>query len=84
MEAVFDAPRKHPEPKSAYWMLVAVQGLTRVLIPGLSKEDAAALAARYAEDYPRRERLPAQDELLTLLQTAGGVPSRRGLFGRKG
>ena len=83
LETVYAAPLKHPEPKSSYWMLVAVQGLTRDLIAELSPEDAAALAARYAADYPRRVRLPVQKELLSLLQQRGGVPAPRTLFGRR-
>ena len=81
MEKIFSAPLQSPDPKSSYWMLVAVQGLTRVLIPGLTHEDADALAERYEKDYPRRERLPVQADILRLLQQAGtGKPQRRSLF----
>ena len=83
LETVYAAPLKHPEPKSSYWMLVAVQGLTRDLIALLSTEDAAEVAARFAEDYPRRERLPVQDELLSLLRQRAGAPAPRRLFRRR-
>ena len=46
MEKIFAAPLQSPDPKSSYWMLVAVQGLTRILISGLSSEDADALAEK--------------------------------------
>ena len=83
LETVYAAPLKHPEPKSSYWMLVAVQGLTRDLIALLSTEDAAEVAARFAEDYPRRERLPIQDELLSLLRQRADAPAPRRLFRRR-
>ena len=85
LETVYRAPLTHPEPKSSYWMLIAVQSLTRDLIGGLSPEDAAAVAARYAADYPRRVRLPVQKELLSLLQQRSGGPAPRpSLFRRRG
>ena len=81
MEKIFAAPLRSPDPKSYYWMLVAVQGLTRILIPGLSSEDADALAEKYEKDYPRRERLPVQADILKLLQQAGtGKTQHRFLF----
>ena len=67
---VYHAPKEHPEPRSAFWMLIAVQGLTKKLIPLLSPADAAALATDYAETYARRERLPAQKQLLDAMQKA--------------
>ena len=86
METIFSAPLQNREPKSAFWMLIAVQGLTRGLISGLTPEDAAALAERYAEDYPRNARLPVQIEILDLLRTAAGETTaapRRGLFRKR-
>ena len=77
LEYIYEAPKKHPNPKSAYWMLIAVQGLTRELIGALGKEDAAALAERFSEMYPRYEQVPVQIELLKDLQRAGGVSPRR-------
>ena len=70
LESLYSLPLRHPEPKSAYWMLVAVQGLTRELIPRLGREDAAALLKAYESAWPRRLRLPVQTELVRLLRTA--------------
>ena len=86
MELVYTAPLKYPEPRSAYWMLLAVHGLTHALIPGLTAEDADALAALYEQSYPRRTRLPVQIETLDLLRKAGSAPDsggRRSLFRKK-
>ena len=65
---VYEAPKRGAVPKSAYWMLIAVQALTKELIGGLSAEDARSLAARFEELYPRHERLPVQIELIRLLR----------------
>ena len=85
MERIFAAPLENPTPKSSYWMLIAVQGFTRDLIPGLSAEDADALTAQYLRDYPRRNRLPVQNEILALLFQAGtdSGESRRLSFRKK-
>ena len=70
LEKLFGAAGQHPEPRSAAWMLIAVQGLARELIPALSREDAAALAKDYESVWPRRARLPVQDEVLKILKKA--------------
>lgn len=71
LEKLFAAAQDYPEPVSAHWMLVAVQGLSRELIPRLGSTDAAALAADYEKAWPRRARLPVQDEVLKALKRAG-------------
>ena len=68
---LFERPLRSAAPKSAFWMLIAVQALAKELIPMLAPADAQALAARFKELYPRRARLPVQDEILKLLQNAG-------------
>lgn len=65
---IYTAPFAHRDNPSAYWMLQAVHGLTVPLIPRLSPEDAQALRTQYQEDYPRRERLPAQKQVLAALK----------------
>ena len=64
----FRAPQAHEEPKSLYWILIAVQGLGGALVDCLSPEEAAGLAAEYGALYPRRLRLPVQKQLLKSLE----------------
>ena len=81
LEYMYDAPLQNPNPKSAYWMLIAVQDLTKDMIKGLTPEDADALAERYIENYPRSQRLPVQTELVKLLIAAGtGAVSDKRFF----
>ena len=54
--------------KSAYWMLMAVQGAGLPLIARLSPADAAELHAFFEKSYPRRERFPVQKQTLQLLK----------------
>ncbi len=67
---MYSVPKSHEEPKSVYWMLLAVQGLTLQLIPLLSPEDAAVLKKGYAAQYRRWERLPVQQQVLKALGQA--------------
>ncbi len=77
LEYVYFAPIEEHPARSAYWMLLAIHGLTLPLIDALTAEDAAALAARYEEGYPRRERLPAQERALEKLRERAGEETRR-------
>ena len=65
---IYEAPQKHREPDSAYWMLLAVHGMTLPLIGRLDAPDAAALREEYTKRYPRRERFPAQKQVLSALK----------------
>ena len=65
---IYRAPAEHREPMSAYWMLCAVHGFTLELIGRLNAGDAAALLSRYAEDFPRWERLPVQRQVYAALK----------------
>ena len=67
MEYVISAPQTADAPRAAYWMLIAVQGLTRPLLPLLSAADAGAVGAHLEKLFPRSKRLPVQDELLRAL-----------------
>ena len=62
------APPARDCPRSAYWMLLAVQGLAETLIPRIDRADARALAERYRRDYPRYQRLPVQKQILRALK----------------
>ena len=65
---LFTAAEPWRELRSAYWMLIAVQGFGMELIDCLDHSDAAALAKDYAAQYPRHERMPVQVQLLKKLR----------------
>lgn len=67
LEYIYKMPLTHQEPASVRWMLEAVQGLTKELIGSLNTADAAKLAEQYDADYPRRTRLPVQNQLYDIL-----------------
>ena len=68
LEYIYTVPLEHREPRSAYWMLMAVHGLCGELVERLTREDAGALRRRYAADYPPWERLPVQKKTLDALK----------------
>ena len=68
LRLLFDKADDKRMPLSAYWMLIAVQGLGRELIGLLNPGDAAALLTFYRRRYPRRVRLPVQDQILKQLK----------------
>ena len=70
LSLIYQAPKKYPEPKSSFWMLIAVQSLTTGLIPRLSEADARALVGEFAGLYKRWERLPVQKQILDALNRA--------------
>jgi hypothetical protein len=70
LEKLFGFAKRYTEPKTAHWMLIAVQGLSRALIPRLSREHAGALLKDYEAAWPRRARMPVQDEIVKLLKKA--------------
>lgn len=75
---IYEIPEGYKNDKLAYWMMLAVHSLTERLAAFLSQKDAAALALRYAELYPKSARLPAQRKIAQLLQAQGGIsPDRR-------
>ncbi len=76
LEYVYRAPVLHSRPLSAYWMLLAVHGMTENLIGGLPAADAADLYAAYTRAYPRGKRLPVQTRVLKKLRLTGGIPRR--------
>lgn len=59
---------EHRKSQSAYWMLLASHALAIPLVGLLSAEDARSLREYFEGEYPRRERLPVQKELLKALK----------------
>ena len=70
MEYACGAPLGKDVPRSAFWMLIAVQSLTQPLIALLDSADAEALAELYEKSYRRSERLPVQIKLIRELKEA--------------
>ena len=70
LEEIYAAPLRRPCPSSAYWMLLAVHGLTEDAIARLDPADARALWERYRKDHPRHKRLPVQEQILRRLKSA--------------
>ena len=68
LEALFQAEGSWTGPEYARWMLVAVQRHALAVIPALPEESRRAMAVRYEKKYPRRRRLPVQDQLLAALK----------------
>ena len=64
------APIAAPTPRCAFWMLIAVQGLTQPLIALLNAQDARTVAELYEKSFKRRERLPVQTRLIKALRSA--------------
>lgn len=69
---VYEKPLFHRDNNLAYWMLLAVHGLTEKLVPLLSEEDAAELTAWYTKAYPKRVLLPVQKRLAAQLRSQAG------------
>ena len=61
-------PTEHPEPRTAYWMLIAVQSLTQPLLSLLTPQDAGELAALFEKRFRRSERMPVQVRLIKELR----------------
>ena len=68
LQELFLAADAHRDANSAFWMLLAVQGLGQELIGRLSASDAALLYDSLKKTYPRRERFPIQKQILAKLK----------------
>ncbi len=66
------AEEEHQDNDLAVWALMAAQHHAIPLIGLLEREDAGALLAWYQRRYPRRKRLPAQEEVLRALKAQAG------------
>lgn len=67
---MLEEPRNH-EGAEGYWFLYVCVGLIRDLIPYMNAEDCKRLAKRMNELYPRRDRMPVQQDTFKMLQKAG-------------
>ena len=61
-------PTVRREPRTAYWMLIAVQSLTQPLLSLLTPQDAGELAALFEKRFRRSERMPVQVRLIKELR----------------
>ena len=68
---IYEAPLCHEHDQLAYWMLLAVHGLTVPRVKALTAADAAALWTWYRKAYPPAKRLPAQKQVLRALKGRG-------------
>ena len=64
---ILEAAEPHKD-KFPYWTLYAAHGLARPLIGFVSPQYAARMRVWYNAHYPRRERMPAHQELFKLLK----------------
>lgn len=67
---LLEEPKKNAD-TDGYWFLYVCIGFIRSLIPFLSPADCKALAERFNALYPRRDRMPVQQETFKMLQKAG-------------
>ncbi|MEA5144166.1 MAG: hypothetical protein VB023_11435 [Oscillibacter sp.] len=68
---IYEEPFCHEHDQLAYWMLLAVHGLTVPRVKALTAADAAALWTWYRKAYPPAKRLPAQKQVLRALKERG-------------
>lgn len=65
---IFQQPLRHKKDPAMYGMFRAVHGVTLPYLKGLSMEQARDLQWWYESAYPRQERLPCQDRVVTTLE----------------
>lgn len=70
--------------RESYWMMYAAQGWCRELVNRLDADGCAELKALFDELYPKRDRMPVQQELYKALKKGTGrignsIPS---IFGK--
>lgn len=71
VDFILEYPFRHRE-SGTYWICYAAQQHAMTLISLLEKQEAGALAKRFARLYPKRERLPVQRKILEALEEQGG------------
>ena len=80
---LIEAPKTRAS-RESYWMMYAAQGWCRELVSRLDADGCAELKALFDELYPKRDRMPVQQELYKALKKGTGrignsVPS---IFGK--
>ena len=70
--------------RESYWMMYAAQGWCRELVNRLDAYGCAELKALFDELYPKRDRMPVQQELYKALKKGAGRMgnSGRSIFGK--
>ncbi len=68
LENIYSAALKWQGPEYARLMLIAVHRHTVPVVARLAEADRAELCAWYEKTWPRRKRLPVQDEVLKALK----------------
>ena len=68
---ILGAAWEYRQDRDVYWYLFAAQKLTLKLIPRLNPADARELFGWYDQCYPKKERLPAQQQVFKALKKAG-------------
>ena len=67
---IFNASAAHTQPKTVYWMLEAVHGMTVDLTGLLDETDARLLKDAYVKTHQRWNMLPSQKSALKALERA--------------
>ena len=80
---ILNYPGLHRD-SGTYWMTYAAQGHVRELIPLLEHNAAGRLLEEYTEQYPPRDRMPVQQELVKALKSRAGASGRGGKEGLLG
>ena len=70
---LFSARAQEGQPP--YWYLAAIQRHSMMLIPQLEEGSRAALAERFAGEYPPKRQVPSQTEIHKMLDPAAGRKS---------
>ena len=68
---ILESAAEHRD-EDVYWYMYAAQGHAKNLIPRMTAEACAQLAAWYDEAYPALDRMPAQQEVYRLLKRRSG------------
>lgn len=68
VEYIFREALEHKNDPVVYYTLLAVHGVTIPYLSALPVEQARQLRAWYEKAYPRRERMPCQDKVLSALK----------------